>query len=321
MTRTLAVFLAVATVCALFAFAPVAAQAQCATAWAPNTSYALNATVSYGGRNYRCQQAHTSLVGWEPPNTPALWVDLGACSGGATPTRTPTATATSGGGATATRTPTRVTTATPTTPSGSNGTYTQNGLTLQIIDNGGGVLQSTKDRLAQVFFSAYRAERARFNPSAPATVPVTIDPTYTGVAYTAGARVTVASAWLVAHPWDVDSVGAHEMMHVTQGYTASSNPGWAVEGMADYARYKYGLYNAQAGWSLPAYSSSQHYTDAYRVTARFFVWIEQRIRPTIMDELDDTMKAGTYTAAFWTSKTGLTVDQLWSQYGQSPAIS
>jgi hypothetical protein len=317
MMRTLAVFLAVATACALFALAPVHAQAQCAAAWAPNTPYALNATVSYGGRNYRCQQAHTSLVGWEPPNTPALWVDLGACGGGggATPTRTPvhTATPTARSGATAT--------ATPTTTSGSNGTYTQNGLTLDIIDNGGGVAQTTKDRLAQVFFSAYRAERARFNPSAPATVPVTIDPNYTGVAYTVGARVTVASSWLVAHPWDVDSVGAHEMMHVTQGYTASNNPGWAVEGMADYARYKYGLYNAQAGWSLPAYSSSQHYTDAYRVTARFFVWIEQRIRPTIMDELNGTMKAGTYSGTFWTSKTGLTVDQLWSQYGQSPAIS
>jgi hypothetical protein len=44
--------------------------------WAPNTFYAIGATVTYGGASYRCQQAHTSQVGWEPPNVPALWVRL-----------------------------------------------------------------------------------------------------------------------------------------------------------------------------------------------------------------------------------------------------
>ncbi|HEX7309203.1 lytic polysaccharide monooxygenase [Lentzea sp.] len=41
--------------------------------WAANVSYATGAQVSYGGSNYRCRQAHTSLTGWEPPNVPALW--------------------------------------------------------------------------------------------------------------------------------------------------------------------------------------------------------------------------------------------------------
>ncbi|MFF5234621.1 carbohydrate-binding protein [Dactylosporangium sp. NPDC000521] len=41
--------------------------------WAPNTVYATGATVTYGGRSYRCLQSHTSQVGWEPPNVPALW--------------------------------------------------------------------------------------------------------------------------------------------------------------------------------------------------------------------------------------------------------
>ena len=43
------------------------------SAWAPNTYYATGAQVTYGGANYRCRQAHTSLPGWEPPNVPALW--------------------------------------------------------------------------------------------------------------------------------------------------------------------------------------------------------------------------------------------------------
>lgn len=41
--------------------------------WAPNTAYKVGDLVSYNGITYRCQQPHTSLVGWEPPVVPALW--------------------------------------------------------------------------------------------------------------------------------------------------------------------------------------------------------------------------------------------------------
>ena len=41
--------------------------------WAPNTAYPVGAVATYGGRSYKCLQAHTSLTGWEPPNVPALW--------------------------------------------------------------------------------------------------------------------------------------------------------------------------------------------------------------------------------------------------------
>ncbi|MFB9247083.1 glycosyl hydrolase family 18 protein [Sphaerisporangium melleum] len=55
------------------ATAITASRAAMATAWAPNTWYAVGAIVTYQGVDYRCIQAHTSLVGWEPPNVPALW--------------------------------------------------------------------------------------------------------------------------------------------------------------------------------------------------------------------------------------------------------
>lgn len=44
-----------------------------AQAWAPNVSYKANDEVTYGGKTYLCRQPHTSLLGWEPPNVPALW--------------------------------------------------------------------------------------------------------------------------------------------------------------------------------------------------------------------------------------------------------
>ncbi|RGA05723.1 chitinase [Microbispora triticiradicis] len=63
-------------------------------AWAPNTWYAVGARVTYGGKDYECIQAHTSLTGWEPPNVPALWKLLpggstSSPSPSATPTRSP----------------------------------------------------------------------------------------------------------------------------------------------------------------------------------------------------------------------------------------
>jgi hypothetical protein len=44
-----------------------------ATTWAPNMNYTVGQTVTYAGISYRCLQNHTSQVGWEPPNVPALW--------------------------------------------------------------------------------------------------------------------------------------------------------------------------------------------------------------------------------------------------------
>lgn len=98
-----------------------------APAWQPGVAYAVGQLASYSGVDYKVIQAHTSQVGWEPPNVPALWQRQ---SGGtqptstATPTRTATTTATAT--ATATRTPT-----TTTPPSGSRkvvGYFTQWGV-------------------------------------------------------------------------------------------------------------------------------------------------------------------------------------------------
>lgn len=41
--------------------------------WQAGVSYTQGILVSYQGYVYECIQSHTSLVGWEPPNVPALW--------------------------------------------------------------------------------------------------------------------------------------------------------------------------------------------------------------------------------------------------------
>ena len=45
-------------------------------AWAAGTAYALDVRVRYGDKLYKCVQAHTSQIGWEPPNVPALWTEV-----------------------------------------------------------------------------------------------------------------------------------------------------------------------------------------------------------------------------------------------------
>jgi chitinase len=45
-------------------------------AWAAGVAYKVGDIVTYNGIRYKCIQAHTSLVGWEPPNVPALWQKL-----------------------------------------------------------------------------------------------------------------------------------------------------------------------------------------------------------------------------------------------------
>ncbi len=44
--------------------------------WQPYTDYTVGDVVSYQGVLYECRQSHTSLPGWEPPNVPALWLEI-----------------------------------------------------------------------------------------------------------------------------------------------------------------------------------------------------------------------------------------------------
>lgn len=45
-------------------------------AYAVGTAYIVGVRVRYGGKLYRCEQAHTAQDGWEPDKTPALWTEV-----------------------------------------------------------------------------------------------------------------------------------------------------------------------------------------------------------------------------------------------------
>jgi len=109
-------------------------------------------------------------------------------------------------------------------------------------------------------------------------------------------------------------------MHIVQDYSQSNDPGGLTEGIADYARYKFGVNNAAAKWALPAYKSTQNYDNAYRVTAPFLHWIEEKVKPGIVKELDSRLRKHTFTDSTFKELTGKTVDELWKTYWADPAV-
>lgn len=178
----------------------------------------------------------------------------------------------------------------------------------------------TREKMIKAFFKVYPAEMKRFNRDAPRRVVFIVDPGYKGVAATGGGVVRYNPAWLKTHPEDIDVV-THEVMHLVQSYGRGGGPGWLTEGIADYVRYKFGVNNVAGKWTLPDYKEGQNYTNAYRITARFLVWLEEQGHKNIVDRLDDASRQHTYTPELWKEVTGKTVEDLWADYAKNPAVN
>jgi len=198
--------------------------------------------------------------------------------------------------------------------------YTQKGYQLTFISYDNQFDPALQQRMVKTFYTVYPQLAKAFNKNTLKAVTMVIDTTYKGVAETDNGKVTISSKWMHQHPEDIDVI-THEVMHIVQNYGGdTTDPGWLVEGIADYARYKFGLNNVAANWELPQYKLSQNYTDAYRVTARFLVWLEERVKPGIVNQLDSQMRDHNYTYLIWQQQTGQTLDQLWKIYSQNPVI-
>ena len=198
-------------------------------------------------------------------------------------------------------------------------TITHGKYTLHISGNDAGFSPQLTQRLIDVFFIVYPKLAKEYNTKTLDTVTFFIDTSYHGVAATDNGRVVFSAAYMSKHPGDVDVV-THEVMHIVQNYGDSDGPGWLTEGIADFARNKFGVDNAGAGWSMPDYKPTQHYDNAYRITARFLLWIEKNIKKNIVKKLDDGLRNHIYTDVVWIVLTGKNLDELWEAYSKDPAI-
>lgn len=174
-------------------------------------------------------------------------------------------------------------------------------------------------RLKETFFTVYPKLAKDYNKKTAKKVLFIIDPQYDGVAGTSAGQVVFSPKWFYDHPEDIDVV-THEVMHIVQAYGNSPGPGWLTEGIADYVRYEYGVNNPAAGWTLPDVKPGQSYTNAYRITARFLVWLEQRKDKKIVETLDEVMRDHTYSDGIWEKLAGKNLDELWKEYVSDPKI-
>ena len=197
--------------------------------------------------------------------------------------------------------------------------YNNHGYKLTFINYDPTLDSAEQARMVNTFYIVYPELAKAYNKNTLKAVTMVIDTTYKGVAETDNGKVTISNVWMHKHPEDIDVI-THEVMHIVQDYGNSNGPGWLTEGIADYARYKFGINNKAANWKLSDYKPTQNYTDAYRVTARFLVWIEKNYNPNTVSSLDDQMRKHTYTDASWQQLTGKSLDDLWKTYIANPVI-
>lgn len=198
-------------------------------------------------------------------------------------------------------------------------TIVREGYTLEYTNKSPTFDTAVGRRLINAFFTVYPAEAKRFNRKTARKVSFVIDPEYDGVAATSGDVIVYNPEWFRKHPGDIDVV-THEAMHVVQAYPGNSGPGWLTEGIADYVRYTFGVDNEGANWKLPAYNEKQHYTQSYRITARFLLWLEKKKRKDIVDKLDAAMRSRSYKEEIWKKLTGKSVEELWKEYAAQPEV-
>ncbi|HEV8606941.1 MAG TPA: basic secretory protein-like protein [Tepidisphaeraceae bacterium] len=130
------------------------------------------------------------------------------------------------------------------------------------------------------------------------------------IAFASGTRIVCGAKWFRAHPNDRGAV-VHELVHVVQQYRSRRNPGWLVEGLADYIRwFKYEPINKRP---RPRPDRAK-YTDSYQTTGAFLEWLAVNKDHEIVVKFNAAMRQGRYKPELWQEYTGQTVDELWAEY-------
>jgi hypothetical protein len=137
-----------------------------------------------------------------------------------------------------------------------------------------------------------------------------------GVANASGRRINCAAPWFKKN-LEGEAAGAvvHEMVHIVQQYRrargGNRNPGWMVEGLADYIRWF--LYEPEDKRPRPNPARAK-YTDSYRTTAAFLAYVKETHDKELIKKFNTAMRDGKYSDDLWKDYTGKTADDLWADY-------
>jgi hypothetical protein len=202
-------------------------------------------------------------------------------------------------------------------------TIKKEGYQLVFINKNSDFNSTIKKELIDTYFKVFPVLVRTFNKKTSHEVVFVTDTAYNGVAEASGNRILFSTKYMNAHPTDIDIV-THECMHLVQAYGYGSGPVWLTEGIADLIRYKYGVDNIRSKWALPEFTIEQNekkYENSYRVTARFFEWIDQKVKPGMITEIDKELRNHTYNNTTWLKLSGKTIDELWDDYAKNPQLT
>ncbi|MFJ7726046.1 basic secretory protein-like protein [Neobacillus sp. NPDC097160] len=201
--------------------------------------------------------------------------------------------------------------------------YEKRGYLLDVINGTDDpVLDPIIDEFVNLYFKAYPklTKKYALNPKEHLkNVTLEFDPSYTGVAYADNGKIVVSPNWILTHPDDV-ALFTHELTHIAQAYPRYDDETWWVtEGIADYTRYVYGPHNGS--WRLPEeVKGTDNYNSGYRVTARFFLWLNQQKNHSTVDIINREMQHNTFDLDVFKKITGKTIDELWAEYRANPDV-
>jgi hypothetical protein len=157
--------------------------------------------------------------------------------------------------------------------------------------------------------------------TAPKKFKITIKP-MNGVAATGDTDVEVSEKWIkrqIRKPDWNEAIGSviHELVHVVQQYGDRRNPGWMVEGIADYYRWFHYEPLEHRPKLSAARAARAKYSDSYQTTAGFLEYVARNHDHEFVVQMNAAMREGRYSPDLWREFTGMTVQELWNDYVKS----
>jgi hypothetical protein len=168
-------------------------------------------------------------------------------------------------------------------------------------------------RLCERWYSRVVEELGAERTRPPRRVRLQLKKKYPVPAAAGGGEIFASVDWFQEHPDDVGAL-IHETAHIIQRYRGPDNPGWLVEGVADYVRFfKFEPPDAIGGFDR----KTAKYSDGYRTTARFLDYVVRKYDAKLVFKLNQAMHEGQYRDAIWKESTGKTLEELGAEWKAS----
>ncbi len=167
-------------------------------------------------------------------------------------------------------------------------------------------------RLCERWYPLINEELKSEGYKPPTVVTMALKSNYKGVAAAGGGRITGSVSYFKKRPGDVGAM-IHETVHIVQQYRTRGNPGWLVEGIADYIRF----FKYEPGKIGKINPATAKYNGSYRVSAAFLAYLTEKYDRDIVRKLNKMMREGEYNEAVFKKLTKKTLPELGKEWQQS----